>query len=207
MHLRLALFTLLCLMAVVVAPAQVLFDNGPISGTVDAWTINFGYVVSDTFTLVNPSTVKGFDFAVWEYPGDKVLSVDWSITEFEFGGTTYGQGTADVVDTFVSNNQYGYAIDSLTVSGLNVAMPFGTYWFNLQNAISQQGNPVYWDENDGVGCHSVGCPSEASNNAVGTLGSESFDITGTTGTIPEPSSLLLFGWGVLGVVGLLRRKR
>ena len=27
----------------------VIYENGPVNGTTDAWTINFGYVVSDTF--------------------------------------------------------------------------------------------------------------------------------------------------------------
>jgi len=32
-----------------------LYDNGPINGNVDAWTINFGFVMSDPFTLLNNS--------------------------------------------------------------------------------------------------------------------------------------------------------
>ncbi len=35
------------------ATAQVLYDDGPINGTTDAWTINFGYVVADTITLAH----------------------------------------------------------------------------------------------------------------------------------------------------------
>ena len=31
------------------AAAPWAYDNGPINGTTDAWEINFGYVVSDTF--------------------------------------------------------------------------------------------------------------------------------------------------------------
>jgi hypothetical protein len=29
-----------------------LYDNGPVNGTTDAWTINFGFVASDTSRLV-----------------------------------------------------------------------------------------------------------------------------------------------------------
>ena len=36
---------ILCLaLAAVPASAQDLYDNGPINGTIDAWTINFGYL-------------------------------------------------------------------------------------------------------------------------------------------------------------------
>ena len=52
MKLYFASLSLLCLaLAVIPASAQTLYDNGPVNGGVNAWTINFGYVVSDTFTL------------------------------------------------------------------------------------------------------------------------------------------------------------
>jgi hypothetical protein len=214
MRLHLASLTVLCLaLAAVSGSAQVLYDNGPINGTTDAWTINFGYSVSDTFTLLNNSTVGGFEFGVWEFPGDILTSVDWSFTAMENGGTLYGSGTAsgkNLNDQFISSNQYGYDIDKITAAGLNVSLNGGTYWLNLQNAVVPSGDPVFWDENSGIGCKGDngsggGCPSYASNPAVGTLPSESFTITGT-GTTPEPGSIMLFGSGILGLVGLLRRK-
>ena len=197
MKLRIASLTVLILaLAVIPASAQVLYDNGPINGTVDAWTINFGYVVSDSFTVSSATTVAGFDIGVWEYPGDTALTVDWSITSAEFGGTTYGSGTASVAQVFYSTNQYGYDIDKLSVSGLNVALGAGTYWLNLQNATTAFGDPLFWDENSG--------PSSASESAVGTIASEAFNINGPA--TPEPSSILLFGSGILGLAGVLRRK-
>jgi hypothetical protein len=129
MKLRIVSLSLLCLaLAVIPASAQfIIYDNGPANGTVDAWAINFGYTVSDTFTLGAASTVQGFDFTVWAYPGDTALTVDWSITSAEFGGTTYGSGTASVTSTFITSNQWGYDIDKLSVSGLNFALDQGTY--------------------------------------------------------------------------------
>ena len=98
-------------------------------------------------------------------------------------------------------------IDEVTASGLNVGLNAGTYWLNIQNAVVPSGDPVYWDENSGQGCHSLGCPSQASDSAVGTIPSETFDITGTNGgTTPEPSSILLFGPGIVGLGGLAVRK-
>jgi PEP-CTERM motif len=44
---------------------------------------------------------------------------------------------------------------------------------------------------------------------LGTIPSETFTLTGTTGsggTTPEPASILLFGSGVLGIAGVLRRR-
>lgn len=207
MKLRVASLGVLCL-ALVALPAFADYDNGPINGTVDAWTINFGYVVSDTFECCFLSPVIGFSFAVWEFPGDTVYAVDWSVTSEENGGTVYGHGTATLgggdggvlMDQFISSNQYGYNIDVITVSQLAVSNNGGTYWLNLQNASTASGDPVYWDENGG--------PSSASNSAVGTIPSEAFTIYGgeTSGYAPEPSSIMLFGSGLLGVAGILRRK-
>jgi hypothetical protein len=204
-----ATLAVLCLALVAIpASSQVLYDNGPINGTTDAWAINFGYIVSDTFTLSANSTVGGFDFGVWEDAGDMLTSLDWSITKFEQFGTVYGSGTAsgkNLVDQFISSNQYGYDIDKITVTGLNVGLSGGTYWLNLQNAMVPSGDPVYWDENSGFGCQSNGCPSAASENALGSIPAEAFTITGG-GTTPEPSSLMLFGSGIVGLLAMLRRK-
>src|SRR5208337_1958182 len=205
---RIVSLTILCLaLAAVPAFAQNWsYDNGPINGTTDAWTINFGYIVSDSF-VAQGSSVNSFSFGVWEFSGDSMTSVDWSITLNENGGTVFGSGTASgkaLTDTFISSNQYGYDVDLITVTGLNVPELKGvTYWLNLQNAVVPSGDPVFWDENSGVGCHGTGCPSLASESAVGTIPGEAFTIGGTT---PEPSSIMLFGSGILGLAGLLRRK-
>ena len=48
----LSLLTVLCLALVAIPAAadQTLYDNGPINGSVDGWTVNFGYAVTDSFT-------------------------------------------------------------------------------------------------------------------------------------------------------------
>ena len=206
------------------------YDNGPINGTTDAWTINYGYIVADSF-VAGGTGVTSFSFGVWEFSGDTMTSVQWAITSFQLGvppnalgnSITYGSGTAsgaNLTDTFISTNQYGYDMDEITVSGLNVPTTSGTtYWLNLQNAAVPSGDPVFWDENSGAGCQGAGCPSQAVQNAVGTIPSEAFTVSGncngfadrsgcTTGPgeTPEPNSILLFSSGILGLVGVFRRK-
>jgi len=166
---------------------QVIYENGPINGTTDAWTINFGYVVSDNLTA--NSTVTSFDFGAWEFPGDVLTSVDWSITSDPNGGTVYGSGTAsgnNLTDQFISSSQFGFDIDKISVSGLNVSTGSGTFYLNLQNAVVPTGNPVFWDENSGIGCNSPGCPSQAYESSVGTIPSEAFDVVGGPGPPPPP---------------------
>ena len=47
----------------------------------------------------------------------------------------------------------------------------------------------------------------AYENTIGSIPSEHFTLTGPGGTnSPEPSSILLFGSGILGLAGVLRLK-
>ena len=78
-------------------------------------------------------------------------------------------------------------------------MPFSG---GVANASVPAGDPVYWDENSG--------PASASESALGTIPSEAYTIDtcfdGPCGPTPEPSSIMLFGSGLLGLAGVLRRK-
>jgi len=192
------------LLALVAVPAiaqdQTLYSNGPINGTTDAWTINFGFVVSDTFTLSAPASVETLSFGAWAEPGDILLNADVGLSSAEFGGTIYFDGLVNFTQSACSANQYGYNVCTESGSFPNVNLAAGTYWVNLSNAVVNTGDPIYWDENSG--------PSLASENSVGTIPSEAFTIDGTstTSSVPEPSSILLFGSGILGLAGLLRRK-
>ena len=206
----LVLFALLCLSLPALADTQdILYDNGVLcpSRCWDAWAINYGFAVSDTFVLTEQSTVTGFNFVVWEYPDDRTLSVDWEISSDELGGgTVYGSGTTAVTDPGGVINEYGFEVSVVQATGLNVSLAPGQYWFTLQNAVTRDGNPVYWDENSGVGCTSPGCPSLAEDSAYGTIPSETFSILGTPGsTTPEPSSLLLLSTAA-GLLGILKRR-
>src|SRR5262249_29186135 len=112
--------------------------------------------------------------------------------------------------------QFGYnvCVESGSFSGPTLT---GLSWMTLQNANVPSGDPVYWDENSGVGCMSNGCPSLAQENTIGTIPSEAFTVfgvtttgtstsTSTTGSTPEPSTMMLFGTGVLALLGGIRRK-
>lgn len=208
MKVYVACLLLLCLvLAAVPSVAGTLYDNGPRGPDADAWVINLGFAVSDTFTLTANSTINGLSFNAWLFPGDTQLSAEVSISSEEFGGTTFFDQTATFTQSDCAINAYGFNVCEETASFNGPALQAGTYWLNLQNASVPSGNSVYWDENSGAGCQSPGCPSLASESAVGTIPSESFTILGniSTGTMPEPATILLLGTGVFALAGLGRK--
>jgi PEP-CTERM motif len=220
MKLHIAPLAILCL-TLAATPAWADYDNGPINGTSDAWNITY-FVTSDTF--VDNGFMTGFSFGVWEAPGDVLTSVTWSISATE-NGNAIASGVASgkaLTDTFLSFNQYAYNIDLISVAATVSGLTWGsTYWLNLTSATVPSANSVYWDENSGEGCNGTGggagCPSSASLTNVGTIPSEAFTVymmggcgagnnSPDCGPTPEPGSIMLFGSGVLGLAGALRRR-
>ncbi len=206
----------IALLALIAIPcaAQTIYDNGPINGNSDAWTINFGYIVSDTFTVGSeaPASVTGLSFGTWMFPGDVLESAEVSITSEEFGGTSYFDQTISFTQSGCIPNDAGYDICTESASFTGPQLSSGTYWLNLQNATVANDDPVYWDENSG--------PSNASESAIGTIPSESFTVLGGStcngcacwadgGCGPEPNTISLLGSGALaifGALGVMRRK-
>ncbi len=174
------------------------------NGTVEAWTINFDFVVSDTFTLGGASNVSGVNFAAWLFLGDILESAEVSITSSEFGGTTFFEGNVNFTQSGCTTNQLGFSLCDETGSFDPVHLNAGGYWLNLHNAVVNTGDPVYWDENSG--------PSSASENSVGTIPSESFTVLAGTTTQttfndgPEPNTGLLLATGAITVVAFISRK-
>jgi hypothetical protein len=196
----------LCVTMALPASSGVIYDDGPINGTTDAWTINFGFVVSDTFTVSSGnSTITSLKFGAWLSPGDTITSAEVSFTSQPDGGTIYFDQVVNFTQSGCTVNQFAFDVCTETGNFHSPTLPNGIYWLNLQNAIVPSGDPVYWDENSGTGCTSPGCPSQATTTEP--IPPESFTLFGNpSGTTPEPSSIILFGSGVLGLAGILRRK-
>ncbi|MGB8886584.1 MAG: PEP-CTERM sorting domain-containing protein [Candidatus Korobacteraceae bacterium] len=211
MKLRITLLTIVCLtLAAVPAMAQgTVYDNGPVNGQVDAWTINFGFSVSDTFHLSAATTVNDISFWAWVEPGDTATSVELQLSSVGYFGNQLFDGTVSLVQSNCFTNNFGFDICAESGNFAGPQLNAGNYYLTLTNAATVDGNPLYWDENSGVGCTSPGCPSSAQENTLGTIPSEAFTLSGgtsSTGTTPEPSTIMLFGSGILGLAGVLRRK-
>jgi hypothetical protein len=218
LKLRIASLSLLALcltLAAVPAMAQgPVYDNGPVNGQVDAWTINFGFAVSDTFHLSAASSVEDITFWAWVEPGDVVTSTEVQLGSNGYFSNNLFDGTVSLTQSNCFTNNFGFDVCAEHGTFADTDLGPGNYTLTLQNATTEDGNPLYWDENSGVGCTSPGCPSSAQENTLGSIPSEAFTLSGSgtttstsgSGTTPEPSSIMLFGSGILGLAGLLRRK-
>ncbi|MEO8726846.1 MAG: PEP-CTERM sorting domain-containing protein [Acidobacteriaceae bacterium] len=175
-----------------------LYGNGSDDGA-NAYNIST-YAVTNSFVLNSSSTLNSVTFSNWFFPSDSATTVDWAITTGVFSGTTLASGTASLTGTLIGQGLGFYDIYSELFSLGGVNLGAGTYYLQLSNEGTAQSSAGYWGESGGA--------SLANQSTVGGIISESFSINGSNGTpsIPEPGSLVLFGTGLLGVAGVLRRK-
>jgi hypothetical protein len=162
---------------------QTYYENGPVNGQVNARIINFGNAVTDSFPNNGLLILDGVSFWLWTFPGDTVENVQVSLGSTPFGideyDTVFNPGSGQ--DCFVNN--FGYHVCRYSL-GLEAFPDFARNWLTLRNANATNGDPVYWDQNAGVGCMSQGCPSQALEKADGqvprtaTIPSETFSMTG-----------------------------
>ena len=182
------------------AMAQVAYTNGPINGTITANTINYGWEVTDSFTLSQATTITGFDFGGWTYPGQVGTQVDYGFSTAADFATT---GTASLTRTFFGKNFY-YDVNTYHATIAPVTLAAGNYWFSLQNAVTSQGDPMYWDQNGGPST------SVQFNSSWGTFypSSHAFTLYGSPAPAPEPASwaMMLGGFGLVGGAMRARRK-
>jgi hypothetical protein len=189
--------------ALLLAPATltastIVYDNGAINGTVDAWSIAtnlYGYEVSDSFTLAATATLTGADVGLWVGGGDTPSSLTWYIGT-SFFDASQGTGTVTPSNNYWGN-AYGYDIYDSTFSLPSITLGPGTYYLSLSGMTTYDSN-IYWDETDG--------PSSAYELNYGAIPSESFRLYSGGSTVPEPASFGLIGMGLLGLAAVLRRR-
>ena len=186
------------------ASAAMLYDNGPINGTISHRNIDFGWAVSDSFTLLQASTLTGVTFGAWSAPGTAITSVDWGITTTPATYTVSGTAAVTSGPQTPALGGYATSTDSFSLPGISLAA--GTYYLVLQNAVSASSS--YWDVTNGGSSATQYNTLTTLDN--GSIASESFQILGDANTTitPLPAALPLFATG-LGALGLLgwRRKR
>ena len=224
----LSLLTLLCLALSTFAFAGTLiYDDGPINGTsnslfIDGLNGTFQQSISDGFTpLATYSGGVTVNFGEWVVAGTHPNGVQYGIGTQNFGGSILA-GTGFSSTLLCTNGSaynggvcaggFGFDVYESTFSATGSFTNGGTSWLTLTNATTREGNTNNgWDFFSGPATcdFEVGGIVPGGGSPCGFSG-EAFTITGT-GTVPppstpEPSSIMLFGSGILGLAGVLRRK-
>ncbi len=223
MKLRIAtlLFTILCLALCAPAFAGTIFDDGATDGNDNGFFItgplnaNFlGSVqdISNGFDAAISATPNSLTFGLWIGSGIAPTSVSYEIGTTAFG-TDLGSGTVALNGSnsmFLFSNGFGFDVYQVTIPVTSAAMTAGNaYWLSLSNAndASNSGTEAWDIPNGGAGGPAV-CNFRQSGTNFGDcgLGGESFTLFSGNNTTPEPGSIMLFGSGILGLAGVLRRK-
>jgi hypothetical protein len=212
-------------LATLPASAGILYNNdfgGVVSGdnfNENAWTIDYGLELGNSFVLTGNSTIQSINIALWVAPGDNLTSVDWQILANNgsnpLTGTILESGTTSPDATLLeSGNAWGYNIYEESFDITPLALSGGTtYWLTIQNAVVPSGDFIFWDQSDGPSTfyhNTLGYfPGPPGGYSCGGLctGSESFQLLGTSGpTVPEPGTLLLLGGALIALAGIRRKK-
>jgi hypothetical protein len=183
---------------------SVVYDNTTATSyTKTGWWISDGNEITNSFALTQPTDITGVDLAVWVATGDMLTSLDWAITSTSFGtvlasGTATDLGNVNLDSSFAAGFGYQIDLESFSISSLDLGP--GTYWLQIENAVTPDGLLAAWDVSDGASV-------EANKPYDDPDDSDTFQILGSTISVtPEPSSYLLLGTGLLGLTVLMRRK-
>jgi PEP-CTERM motif len=87
-----------------------------------------------------------------------------------------------------------------------IDVPHGLNWLNLYSFVgNNSGHVIAWSNSNGTGGPSLTLIDNPITGISEYPSSLAFTVYGTP-TVPEPGSMMLFGSGVLGLAGVLRRK-
>jgi hypothetical protein len=158
---------------------------------------------------------------LWADNPANVQTMEWEIRSgvtLGSGGTLVASGSSAV--TMVANGMDGFGFTgyNASISGLNVNLGAGTYWFGGKFNGAGTNNSIYVVTTSGAGA--VGTPAGNNGNSfwdsttfgqswAGTdalFGPGSWDVSmGVQGSVvPEPATMAALG---LGVAALIRRRR
>lgn len=198
--------TILCLALAAPAFAGVIYTDGPTQGVygspfIDGPGGGIGQTISNGFVASANGTAFSLDFGVWVTAGTTPTSVWWALGTSAFASDISSGSGALSYSFFKPSGSYD--VYNATVTGLSGSLSAGsTYWLTLGGAFDSAGGPAAWDHNNGPAT----CEFAVRGVPAGGCGLSGEAFTINSSPVPEPSSMMMLGTGVLGLAGILRRK-
>jgi len=173
-----------------------------ISGT---GTLGFSQSIADEFQVTSNGSVGTIDIGVGYVEGVNSFKVSLDADNNGLPGAVMGSWS-----NLSSPQTFGGCCALLTISGITgINLTTGTnYW--LVVAPEDSGSTLWgaWNfSNSASGNQDVSSDGGVTWSNGGFTNQGAFDVVaGSTGTVPEPTSLLLFGSGLVGAFAAFRRK-
>jgi PEP-CTERM motif len=136
------------------------------------------------------------------------------------GGTLIASGTASGANfsqTATGRSGFGFTEYTDLASGLNINLPYGFYWLAVVPQDPNNANRSFNSNTFGLNQVGIDIPNEQffnssffganftnANNEIGDAQAFSAGVVGTV--VPEPSSLIMLGSGLVAAAGVVRRR-
>jgi hypothetical protein len=162
-----------------------LYDNGSDPGgscNCPYFSVNFGYGVTDSFTLARPAQLTALELDVYTVNDENdPYAADWAITSEPFGGTVYASAHQQHLALLGSPwyTRSGFLAFPEGLSLPAVQLQPGTYWIQLDRVNTRWHTYAFWPESltgTSTGYQAV-LPSD--QGPITPIASEAFQIWGT----------------------------